>query len=1454
MATDSLHPDTDRVRKDETSGLSTSRADFAATLPRRVEAVVAAIEALEHTPDASSARDNLLRRIHALSASAKVLGFAAAADVLARVEQRIRTSQVDTLLDDLKLSRKNLTDLPAMIHRGSYSIAPSQAQKPPSSLPPSEPPKSNPPPIRTSFTAPTTTHGTSPSSAEPFRPSDSVRGSAEPFCVLLFGSTALEQSLLSASSVHSGLDITSTTNLEELPKLAAAIGPDVLLLDATQGSLALLVEELSQFPETSGIPIVALNVPNEIAARLTEQGVRAALSSRSTDHQILVTLQNARKPLEERLEPLPPLGEVSLKELVGRLAQELQLGLVDTAVANARTERVFLGEGTQVRAALWSALAQIRGYLEEQSDGKIRFERGPDGSIPLAPGPVSTARRSSSNFGSVDLTGRRILVADDDPAVAWLVSGTLRAAGALVTETHDGQRALELCYRLWPELVISDVLMPGLDGFALCHALKRDVLLRDTPVVLLSWKEDLLFRLRDLGSDADGYLRKEATASSIVQRAQELLRPRHALERRLTQTLSEKSSSEVRGRLDDTTVRLLLETATTVEQPLRIALRDATAIYDIRVREGALKAVTRTRIDGTVEHGSAVLGALIGVTAGRFSVTIDHDPYEPHFDSPLNELLRPVALRARAAQRVLSGLSLGLVEQLVLDRETIAEEMALLPLSLRPVADELLRGASPRQLLATGTSSIFLLESLLSDIARRGAVRSITSTTEEDLLEQEIVAMSATPQTLPSKPAPAPTPLFTFQLSPAPPPALSGSVPPPAIALVAPTIALEPSAPTPTELPKTQTDDAQKPPLVAEFEPSGTLAGVGKSAKSAKEPPHLPVSTPPSADDVDWAMELNWDTTPLGNESSFGSASESPSKGPTSSIGFMRPTLPTLSRQPHNETPDLANAVAKAVSEVTPSPVRVRAIPPPAELDSTKPEPLEPRAFEHETRKPESLVPVSLEPDALQPESVRTTATQTPKETKTGIPETPDILAAVPLATAVSHSANAVTDVPAEPFAQKRVSISQNETPLIALESKPASPTRPDPTPNPSVTTTSPLVCPPPLAGIGNATLGITRTPTFGGTVSTTTKSKSELVAQSPPSTVDAPKLELVVEKDRALDPSPGVTHETHTTPQLPAVQKPPRPDGQRSPILREHDSDPVFPLVSTAPQSITTGVDVQPAIEISDDTRHVKILSGDSESTILPNRDTLRSPGDSTAPFVDEHVVPKPALPEPPEPPEPVVEQPQPLGEPAPASQSSQTESPSRTSDTSPLAPPSTTSRTSDTSSLAPPSTTSRTVSWLQALGLSLLAGVVTFAITVPIARWVRDRREANEKPLSALAEPTSQLAPTLSAPSVGATPAPILSADSQVKTQPSATIETIETPADVTLAPGQSLIEIVTAAGHAIFVDDSFVGRGPIRVVTVTPGRHVVRTRLNGVERSDTLEIGAGRSMRLSLEQAWK
>src|SRR5262249_3889558 len=146
---------------------------------------------------------------------------------------------------------------------------------------------------------------------------------------------------------------------------------------------------------------------------------------------------------------------------------------------------------------------------------------------------------------------------------------------ASVHEVHDGARALELAYASQPDLAIIDLVMPKLDGFALCRTMKRDVALRDVPVLLLSWKEDLLQRVREIGADADGYLRKEASAAAIVQRAQEVLRPRHRVGMRLD------AAGEVRGRLDGMTAATLLRLVCARRPNATLWVRDARFAYEI---------------------------------------------------------------------------------------------------------------------------------------------------------------------------------------------------------------------------------------------------------------------------------------------------------------------------------------------------------------------------------------------------------------------------------------------------------------------------------------------------------------------------------------------------------------------------------------------------------------------------------------------------------------------------------------------------------------------------------------------------------------------------------------------------------------------------------------------------------------------------------------------------------
>jgi CheY-like chemotaxis protein/HPt (histidine-containing phosphotransfer) domain-containing protein len=1450
-------PDGEFSRKEEHTGLSTSRADFVSTLPRRLDVIAQAIASLEQQPDHSGRRDNLLRRLHALSASAKVLGFAAAADVLSRAEQRLRTSQLETLDEDLGLVRKLLADLPAMVQRGTYSIAP---------------------PLSTS-TAP------SPSSVP------ASRALSGPFSVLLFGSDETRNALLAAQGGTEDLEITCSTSAEDLRRLAAALGPDALLLDTTQGSITLLVDELAHAPETSGLPILALNVPEDATQALVDLGVRVALSPRATEHQILKALSQARKPVEPRSPSLPPFGEVSLVELADRITREVHQGLVESASADARSTRVSLGDGTVVRAAIWSALAQIREHVVEQSEGRVRFELGPDGSFPLAPGLNHLTRGPSIPGDPVDLTGRRILVADDDPAVAWLVGGTLRAAGAVVTEAHDGARALELAYRVWPELVVSDILMPGLDGFALCHALKRDVLLRDVPVVLLSWKEDLLFRLRDLGSDADGYLRKEAAASTVVRRVQELLQPRRALERRLGKNLgaSAPTEGEVRGRLDSMTVRQLLEIATALERPVRVTLRDATSLFELRIREGSLKAATRTRHDGTTERGNSVLQALISVTAGRFSVTSDHDPLDAEFEESLPELLRPFALRARAAQRVLSGLSLGLVDRLVLAPDAFTGQLSLLPLSFRHLAEELSRGIAPRQLLASGAASVHLLESLLADVARRGAVRAISSADGTDLLEQEMLALTAQPQVVPPKPAPAPTPLFTFQLSPSPPESrerigASGSTPPRGKSSV--------DWDRPSDAPPPNPDTWGLP--------SGTLSGVGVNSPSIPSPtaklsmtPSLPVSKPPPMDDVDWAMELSWDDTPppqapqASHPPQVAAApDEFPSSRPITSGGFMRPSLPTPERRSHTDTPDLANAVVKAVSQGTPAPEQ--AAEPPYEGVS-------------------KAVPVDNgDQTSANPAADLATA---------------DLATASPANANLASAANALTvlaetkgprEQPEEHDAGVRTDVRDNSSasdthrttpsPVAApYAQKPRATTRfPNPTPGASApaaaAATAAITAAIPITAVAAAPHAVKNSST-GARLTLPQGSLLEPGAREPTPTAatNAPVPDRTAPQEREDEPR-------NLTPVLPTVQKPPRPAEQASPNTHhDYESDPVFPLISAAPAA----VEIQQAIEIGEPASPPRDTSEKTPTdAAAPNvmiRDTLRSPADSTpvptpdparpdahanasapsspdeasaarrfdAPDAPDEASAARRFDAPDAPDEasaarrfdapdapdaaPHAIIPLPLSLPEPL-RSSDASAPAA----SPI--PAEPTRAGDRNSTPNARTASgspaqaHSVSWVQAVGLAFLAGAITFAVTVPVARWWRDRPS---KPPAVASESAPNMAPpllTARADLESQSQSPQAGIPSGNSTLPEAVIDAIPTPGDVTLAPGQALIEVVTAGGHAIFVDDTFVGRGPVRVVTVTPGKHQVRTRLNGIERRDWIEVGAGRSMRLSLAPTWK
>ena len=529
--------------------------------------------------------------------------------------------------------------------------------------------------------------------------------------------------------------------------------PDLVVIDTDVEGAQRLVESLICDPETDSLPILALGrwETAEQAAPYIALGVARTLTKPVPPAALRAACLEVSP---NRGSGFTRLGELTLDGLGTRLTDELQRGLCDAADHRVRRKLVDLGDGAEVLTVLWEAIARIRELVTSKSRGTVRFSpTGPVEALPKASWLTSSARRPQGRRssplnevregpGSAPLQGYDIVVAEDDLSTNWFLSGVLKQAGATVHSAFDGHSALDFAYRELPDLVLCDVVMPSLDGFQLCRAIKRDVLLRSVPVILLSWKDDLLQRMRELGAGADGYMRKETSASEILQRVHEVVRPRRVVRDRIA------SGGNVRGRLDGLTAPALLKIVCQARADSALTLRDANYVYEIQVRGGRPVMATRTHSSGSSERGAAVVASLLGVGAGRFGVvsTPEGQAFSAELEGTLEEqLLEPIA-RIRAAQSLLSGHRLVRIERVILDERRMAVQLRATPEPSRGLLRALIAGVSPRELISGGRASADLVERVVCDAARQGAVLSVFGVQGYDLLpdavEREVAVLS----------------------------------------------------------------------------------------------------------------------------------------------------------------------------------------------------------------------------------------------------------------------------------------------------------------------------------------------------------------------------------------------------------------------------------------------------------------------------------------------------------------------------------------------------------------------------------------------------------------------------------------------------------------------------------------------------------------------------------------
>lgn len=118
----------------------------------------------------------------------------------------------------------------------------------------------------------------------------------------------------------------------------------------------------------------------------------------------------------------------------------------------------------------------------------------------------------------------KILIAEDEKQIADMIAFKLTNAGHQIIRAHDGEQAVTMATREQPALILLDAMMPGLSGFEVLRRLKRDHVLKDIPVIMVTAKGHERDVLSGLSGGAIDYIVKPFSLKELAARVELALR------------------------------------------------------------------------------------------------------------------------------------------------------------------------------------------------------------------------------------------------------------------------------------------------------------------------------------------------------------------------------------------------------------------------------------------------------------------------------------------------------------------------------------------------------------------------------------------------------------------------------------------------------------------------------------------------------------------------------------------------------------------------------------------------------------------------------------------------------------------------------------------------------------------------------------------------------------------
>jgi DNA-binding response OmpR family regulator len=220
--------------------------------------------------------------------------------------------------------------------------------------------------------------------------------------------------------------------------------------------------------------------------------------------------------------------------------------------------------------------------------------------------------------GSVAGMGHRVLVVDDDPTVSDVVRRYLEQAGCEVRLAADGADGLAAIAAQRPDLVVLDLMMPGIDGLEVCRRLRRQ--LPDLPVVMLTALGEEADRVLGLEVGADDYVTKPFSPRELVLRIRSVLR----------RTAGHAANPAIPAKLVDG--ELTVDTARRIAElngaPLALTVREFDLLVFLLRHPG--HAWSRTDLLDKVWGWQFGDQSTVTVHVRRLREKIEKDPAEPH--------------------------------------------------------------------------------------------------------------------------------------------------------------------------------------------------------------------------------------------------------------------------------------------------------------------------------------------------------------------------------------------------------------------------------------------------------------------------------------------------------------------------------------------------------------------------------------------------------------------------------------------------------------------------------------------------------------------------------------------------------------------------------------------------------------------------------------------------------